>query len=175
MEADTARELVRTDAERAEELLQDIIAQAQTAIQDVRRLVYNLRPPALDELGLAGALQQHAAALSGQLQVTLYAPATMPPLPAAVEVAAYRIAQEALNNVVRHGRARNCALQILLNHELQLEIRDDGAGIPTGARSGVGLISMRERAEELGGTCVIESSPDGGTRVAARLPLTGQE
>lgn len=171
MEADTARELAHTDAKRTQELLRDIIVQAQTAIQDVRRLVYDLRPPALDEMGLAGALTQHAAALSGQLHMTIDAPAPFPPLPAAVEVAAYRIAQEALNNVVRHSRGQNCTLRLAVSDALELEISDDGAGIPSGARSGVGLISMRERAGELGGTCVIESSPGGGTRVTARIPV----
>lgn len=170
MEADTARELARTDAGRTEQILTDITAKAQNAIYDVRRLVYNLRPPALDELGLVGALKQHTAALSGQLRVTFQAPDSLPPLPAAVEVAAYRIAQEALNNVVRHAHARSCALRIGLNHALELEICDDGQGIPSGAHPGVGLLSMRERAAELGGTCVIESLPEGGTRVLARLP-----
>jgi signal transduction histidine kinase len=171
MEADTARVFVRRDAARAEQLLDEIIAKAQNAVQDVRRLVYNLRPPALDELGLVGALNQHIASMSGQMQLTFHAPDALPPLPAAVEVAAYRIAQEALNNVVRHTHAQHCTLRLESNHALELEICDDGQGIPPDARSGVGLLSMRERAAELGGTCVIESLPEGGTRVLARLPL----
>ncbi len=171
MEADTARVFVRRDAARAEQLLDEIVVKAQNAIQDVRRLVYNLRPPALDELGLVGALKQHIASLSGRMQIAFDAPETMPPLPAAVEVAVFRIAQEALNNVVKHAHAQHCTVRIEWNDALELEIRDDGQGIPPDARSGVGLLSMRERASELGGTCAIEKLPKGGTRVLARLPI----
>lgn len=87
-----------------------------------------------------------------------------------VEVAAYRITQEALTNVVRHAQAQNCVIALTLDDALRLEIRDDGVGLPKDRRAGVGLTSMRERAEELGGTCVIETSPMDGTRVLAHLP-----
>ena len=89
-------------------------------------------------------------------------------------MAAYRIAQEALTNVVRHSKARASFVRIKMDaalQALQLEIGDDGIGLPADRRAGVGLTSMRERAEELGGTCVIENRPEGGTRVAARLPI----
>lgn len=92
---------------------------------------------------------------------------------AAVEVAAYRIAQEALTNVVRHTWVRHCLVRLELNGALNVEIRDDGAGLPTGGRQngGLGLLSMRERAVELGSTCVIGPVPGGGTRVLDSLPL----
>ncbi len=93
------------------------------------------------------------------------------PLPAAVEVAAYRIVQEALTNVVRHARARKCRVRLSVDDTLELEITDDGIGLPEDRRAGVGLSSMRERAAELGGTCEIGPSPTSGTRVLTRLPL----
>jgi signal transduction histidine kinase len=99
-----------------------------------------------------------------------------PPLPAAVEVAAYRIVQEALTNVVRHAHASECVVRLALDETvetLRLEIRDDGRGLPSERGRGVGVASMRERAAELGGECVVESfSAVGGTRVRASLPCT---
>ena len=97
-------------------------------------------------------------------------------MPVAVEVAAYRIAQEALNNVARHAGANECVVGLVLDEKsetLWLEIEDDGRGIGVGHGQGVGLHSMRERAAELGGTCVILSGPAGGTRVRASLPVPG--
>jgi len=105
------------------------------------------------------------------LSISVDAPKSLPSLPAAVEVAAYRILQEALTNVVRHAAASECVIRLKLDGELELEITDDGAGLPDDRRAGVGLSSMRERVVELGGTCVVEPSPTGDTRVLARLPL----
>jgi signal transduction histidine kinase len=171
MQADGARELIRSDPDRVEATLIDVTAKAQTALQDIRRLVYDLRPPALDELGLIGALRQTALNAPAGLQIQVFAPDSLPPLSAAVEVAAYRIAQEALNNVYRHAHARICTVRLSVQDELRLEISDDGAGFEPGTHAGVGLISMRERAAELGGKCVIESRREGGTHVLACLPL----
>ena len=105
------------------------------------------------------------------LRVSVDAPEDLPPLPAAVEVAAYRISQEALTNVVRHARAQSCVVRLAVADEMMLEITDDGVGIPEEHAAGVGLFSMRERAAELGGTCTVERAPEGGTRVLVRLPL----
>jgi two-component system NarL family sensor kinase len=99
------------------------------------------------------------------------APLPVGGLPAAVEVAAYRIAVEAMTNVARHSRATHCRVSVELNGALELEVSDDGAGIPARLRPNVGLDSMRERAGELGGTCTIERGPSGGTRVRARIPM----
>ena len=99
------------------------------------------------------------------------APERLPGLPAAVEVAAYLIATEALTNVVRHAHARTCTLRLACNGALELEVRDDGRGLPDQPRAGVGLTSMRERAAELGGTCTVEAVAGGGTLVRAHLPL----
>jgi signal transduction histidine kinase len=99
----------------------------------------------------------------------------LPPLPAAVEVAAFRIVQEALTNVVRHAQAHHCVVRLSCDDRLYVEISDDGIGVGSARTptqdSGVGLISMQERAAELGGRCMIEPGPMRGTRVRASLPL----
>jgi signal transduction histidine kinase len=109
------------------------------------------------------------------LCITIDAPERLPALSAAVEVAAYRIVQEALSNVVRHAQAQNCRIHLSVDDALCLEIDDDGVGMPSDRQAGVGLSSMRERAEELGGICLVEALPAGGTRVWARLPLLADE
>lgn len=73
--------------------------------------------------------------------------------------------------MVRHARAKTCAVRLAVKEDVKLEISDDGVGIPAERNAGVGLSSMRERADELGGSCVVESGPEGGTRVMVRLPL----
>ena len=171
---DVARNLVSRDPAAAEALLLELRAQSQSAIADIRQLVFDLRPPALDELGLVGAIQEYTRQIVSQdgLQIRLDSPKALPPLPAAVEVAAYRITLEALANFVRHSQGTNC--QVTLSNtgqNLQVEVCDDGLGLPQEIQPGVGLNSMRERAAELGGTCLIESLPQGGTRVLASLPL----
>jgi len=103
--------------------------------------------------------------------VRVEAPSGLPSLPAAVEVAAYRIAEESLANVVRHAQARTCVVRLSLDDALRLEICDDGVGLPAARHVGVGLLSLHERAAELGGSCVVEPVSTGGTRVCARLPL----
>jgi signal transduction histidine kinase len=123
---------------------------------------------------LISALRQLAdryGAEDEHLRVSLEAPEDLPQLPAAVEVAAYRISQEALTNVVRHARAQSCVVRLAVADEMVLEITDDGVGVPEEHTVGVGLLSMRERAAELGGSCVVERVPEGGTRVLVRLPL----
>lgn len=173
--ADAARNLLVPDPTASADLLLKLKAEAQAATAEIRRVVYALRPPALDELGLASALQEQGAQYSqGGLRVTVSVPECLPPLSAAVEVAAYRIAQEALTNVLRHARARLCTVCLAINDGLRLEIADDGQGLNNG-RPGVGLTSMRERAEELGGTCSIAPGERGGTVVRARLPLLSEE
>jgi signal transduction histidine kinase len=171
---DAARNLLsQVEPAAAEALLAELKAQTQAAISDIRRRVYDLRPPALDELGLIAAIREQATNYSQNgLNVSVEAPEQLPPLPAAVEVAAYRIVQEAITNVSRHARAGACHVRLSLSNELELEITDDGVGLPEDLRAGVGLSSMRERAAELGGTFAAEPlALAGGTRVLARLPL----
>jgi signal transduction histidine kinase len=175
LKLDAARNLLATNPEAVDKLLLDVKVQAQGAITDIRRLVYALRPPALDDLGLASALREYASQCAGAgdgLAITVDIPRVLPALPAAVEVAVYRIVLEGLNNVVRHAKARSCLVRIVINETLDVEIIDDGIGLPRDRQAGVGLISMRERAEELGGSFMDGSGPEGGTRVFASLPLT---
>lgn len=176
LKLETARNRMADDP-RAADLLTELSLRTQNAVADIRRLVYALRPPALDELGLLMALREGAAQYSQQgsnnVNIAFDAPEVLPPLPAAVEVAVYRIAQEALTNVVRHAEARNCLVRLTLDESaglLCLEVQDDGKGLPIKRQAGVGLNSMRERAEELGGTLTITPVPLGGTCVLARLP-----
>jgi signal transduction histidine kinase len=95
----------------------------------------------------------------------------LPPLSAATEVAAFRIAVEAVTNSVRHADAHTCRVRVTADEALQVEVVDDGSGIVTGTRPGVGLGAMRERAAEVGGVCTVAPADAGGTRVLAVLPL----
>jgi signal transduction histidine kinase len=128
----------------------------------------------LDEFGLVSAIREHVAQYSGPngMQITFDATEPLPSLPAAVEVAAYRITLEAFTNIVKHAGANACQIKIRIeNGSLDLEVADNGKGLPETARAGIGFTSMRERAAELGGECVIENNPTGGTIVRARLPV----
>ncbi|HEY8735867.1 MAG TPA: GAF domain-containing sensor histidine kinase [Candidatus Dormibacteraeota bacterium] len=169
--AEAAGNLLSRDPLAAAELLQELKDEAKAATAEIRRVVYELRPPALDELGLVAAIREQADQYRrAGLQVSILAPESLPPLPAAVEVAAYRIVQESMTNVVRHAGARTCTVRLEVENGLQVEITDDGRGL-NGGMPGVGLASMRERAAELGGSCVIEAASGGGTLVRARLPM----
>ena len=175
--ADAAANLAEREPAQALELVNGVRADTRTAIGEVRRVVEDLRPPSLAELGLAGALKARAAqtvrrADGSPLQVTVDAHDGAE-LPAAIEVAAYRIATEALNNAVRHSAANAVRLRLRVDDELVIEVIDDGHddGHPgAGWSAGVGITAMRERAAELGGACEAGPSPQGGA-VRARLPL----
>ncbi len=162
------------DPEMAQ-LLRALDEDLQAAIVDIRRLVHGLRPPALDDLGLFAALRQHADSINSRssraVRFEIEAVDDLGELPAAVEVAAFRIALEAMTNVVRHADATLCRVRIRTGDALEIEIEDDGRGIdPTGS-SGVGLASIRERSEELGGDAAFEPRTPHGVVVRARLPI----
>jgi signal transduction histidine kinase len=172
---DLARQSVRDDPAAGETLIDEARADIRTAIGDIRRMARELRPPTLDALGLEGALREQAAGLAAQSAdapvIIVDVPRPLPALPAAVEVAAYRIAVEALMNVIRHAAARRCEVRLALgDDELEVDIVDDGVGT-AGSATGVGTRAMRERAAEVGGEVTIETVPAGGTRVLARLPV----
>jgi signal transduction histidine kinase len=179
LQAENARDLVRTDPDQAEAVLEELTAQAQVAIADIRRVVYDLRPPALDDLGLIEAARALADRLSGNgLSVVVDADEDLTFLPAAVEVACYRIIQEALTNVVRHARARSCVVCLSVaetehGESLIVEVTDDGQGVSVPSQAGIGLQSMKARALELCGSFVVASPACSGhgTRVSAILPL----
>jgi signal transduction histidine kinase len=172
LKIETARNRLAHDP-LADALLTDLAQRTQATVADIRRLVYALRPPALDELGLVSALRELILQFSDQVAIYLDMPECLPELPAAIEVAVYRIAQEALTNVVRHAHAHYCDICLTLDEPagwLSLSIQDDGCGLPPSRTVGVGLVSMRERAEELGGRWTIEQIKSGGTRILAQLP-----
>jgi signal transduction histidine kinase len=175
VQAGVLRRLIPHDPEAADGLVVELREEMRAAIGDIRRLVYDLRPPALDDLGLSGALERLAERYGAEgdgLRVRIETPEQLPPLPAAVEVAVYRVAQEALTNVVRHAGAGECIVRLATaNGWLKMEITDNGIGIAEEHDPGVGLLSMRERAAELGGSCEIESPTAGGTRLLVHLPL----
>lgn len=168
-----ARQLLRDKPDVAERLLDEVMSQSENTVAEVRRLVYALRPPTLDELGLIEAIREHVEVVgaSAGLLITVDAPDALPQIPAAIEVAAFRVIQEALNNVIRHAQARHCTISIAADDFLQIRIEDDGVGLPAETRSGVGLHSMRERASEVGGAYVVENGVHGGVIVKLSLPL----
>ncbi|HEU4423543.1 MAG TPA: histidine kinase [Pilimelia sp.] len=155
-------------------LLGNLRAETAACLDEVRQISADLRPPSLDQIGLVPALRQHADLLSsrsgGDLVVHVTQAGPVPALPAAAEAAAYRIALEAMTNTARHAGAHRCDVHVELDGDLQVTVRDDGTGVP-GAVPGVGLASMRERAEELGGSCVVTFREGVGTCVAAVLPV----
>jgi signal transduction histidine kinase len=151
-------------------LLRRLADEIDGTVVEVKRIVRDLRPSALDQLGLVGAITEFARTLDDAVQVHLDLPRQEPALPAAVEVATYRIVTEALTNVVRHAAAASCWLRIETGAAVDIDVVDDGVGVPPGSPTGVGLAAMRERAEELGGTVTLAANPPHGTRVHVRLP-----
>jgi signal transduction histidine kinase len=173
----TARKLLERDHHPVAEEIEELAELAQANIQDIRRLIQDLRPAALDELGLMSALREYVARYQEEhgLEVALALPEGDERLPAPVETALFRIAQEALNNVAKHAQARR--VEVAMTHDrggVTLHIADDGRGFdPQAPQPGthLGLWSMRERVEQLGGRFEVESAPGAGTTVRAIIPL----
>jgi signal transduction histidine kinase len=161
----------RADPDERNALLTETRDEVRSAIAEVRRLVDDLRPPAIDEVGLVGAIRQRAVGLSGDVASVVSGPETLPALPAASEVAAYRIASEALTNVARHSGASRCRVAVAVDGAFELTVADNGTGTNGRPTRGMGWTSMRERAAELGGSCTITGRPEGGLLVRAVLPL----
>nr|WP_055507831.1 sensor histidine kinase [Nonomuraea pusilla] len=167
-----ARMRMKNSPQAADALLKELHEGMSAVTDDIRELVYGLRPPALDDLGLAKAVRELADQYSPGPCIVVEVEGDVSDLPAAAEVAVYRIVQEALTNVQRHARADR--VTVVLRREpgtLRVLVVDDGQGLPERPSAGVGLSSMRERAAELGGICVITGAPGGGTRVEVMLPL----
>lgn len=196
MTAGSISEWVMIDPQRATRIADELHDAIRDAVGHVRRLAYDLRPPVLDDLGLVAAISERAAlysrhAATGGVQVSVDVPEPLPPLPAAVEVAAYRLVQEALMNVVKHAQARTCLVRLTVrcadatlapprfqhpaNAALVVETTDDGVGLGADISGGLGLRTMRERITELGGTFEVAQSSGGGTRVVGSLPIALEE
>ena len=172
LQIDTLRNSIGREAVDPDTELLRLRSAVQATVVDVRRLVEGLRPPAIDELGLTGAVEQLADGLAAHgLQVAVDVP-PLPPMPAAVEVAVFRIVQEALTNVAHHSAGSRVAVRVRLDdHGVELEVSDDGSGCAAPRSGGIGLGSMRERAEGLSGSLVVDSVPGRGTTIRARLPM----
>ena len=170
---DAARSQLAADPARAEQLVRDAKAATSAAIADVRRIVYGLRPPALDNLGLVTALRQQLEQLSTNGCRVSFDATALPVVPAAVEVVAYRTVLEAVTNSIRHGRARHCTVRLDAEADpnvLEIEVDDDGTSSKEWV-PGVGLLSICEQAAEVGGTVDAGPIDGGGARVSVRIPI----
>jgi signal transduction histidine kinase len=171
-----ARRIYKENPAKADTLLAEAIKHAQSATDDIRRVAHDLRPPALDDLGLIGALKNQIDQFSfSNIKITLETPENLPSLPAAVEAACYMIYQEALNNITRHAQASLCTVSLTLDKRICLRIGDNGKGVQENHRPGIGLGSMRQRTEELGGRFTFKSTPGNGTFLKACFPLENIE
>ena len=171
LKLDAARNQLANNPEAGNVLFDELKYGLQSALNDIRRVAHDLRPPALDQLGLLSAIREVAAQNSvNGLAIVVEAPDVLPALAAAVEVATYRIIVEAITNCVRHAQAKVCKVSLALETDLKLEIRDNGCGLPAQFPAGVGLASMQERTAELGGSFQIESAVGAGTAIIVHLP-----
>jgi signal transduction histidine kinase len=165
--------LIRQRPEEAEAIALSMRQDLRQATAEIRQLVYDLRPPMLDELGLVEAIKS-VRVQEAVVNLEVIAPEPMPRLSAAMEVAIYRIASEAIHNVIRHSQATICTLCLEVSDTtLKLVVTDNGKGLPEAPNAGVGFNSMKERAAELGGTLSILPTEDGGVKVTAQFPLVG--
>lgn len=169
----TAKAHIHQNPDRADELLTDVEHKLIGAVGEVRRLIHNLRPPVLDQLGLIKSIELFIEDYRQRdFEITLFTPAQMPRLSPVIEIATYRIIQEAVTNVVKHAQATHCTVQLELNDSLKICVSDNGIGIPTSYTQGVGMGSIQERAEELGGSVHILQPDNGtGTVIQATLPI----
>ncbi|NUK51959.1 hypothetical protein HRW14_17115 [Streptomyces lunaelactis] len=165
-----ASTMLRTNPDATHDLLATALEHIGQGAEDLRRISMGLRSP-VDQLGLREAVLAYTDRVSLAVHVEL--PEEIPRLPAAVEEAAYWILVEAVANVLRHADAANCWVRLELDDDtVTMTVTDDGQGLPTQVRPGVGMGSMRERAAEIGGECEISAGDRGGTEVAARLPVS---
>jgi two-component system NarL family sensor kinase len=174
LQLETVRDLASGPDTPAGAMAESLRMQMRDVVAEVRRIVDDLRPPALDDLGLGEALRQLVTRFDTEALSVDVGIDDLPPLPAAVEVGVLRLVGEALTNVARHSGARRCAVEVgVAGGQVVISVSDDGRGISPDvpAQEGVGLASMRERALELGGTCEVTSPADGGTVVRAWLPM----
>jgi two-component system, NarL family, sensor kinase len=169
------RKLERHDASAsvsdAHELLARAADEVDSLVLEVKRIVRDLRPTALDQLGLVGAIAAFTRRFEDDVEFDLELPRAPVDLPAAVEVAVYRIVTEAVNNVVRHAAASHCWLSLSVGDLVDLDVVDDGVGLVDGAAPGVGWAAMGERVSELGGRLQIVRRAPQGTQVHVQIPV----
>lgn len=180
--AEICEKLIQSDPRRAQGELGNLKGLVNTTLQDTRKFIFELRPMTLDDLGLIPTLRRYVADLGArfQVQITLVAPQGEQRLPNTMEVPIFRVAQEALSNAVQHGRATQVRVSIsVLPDNVVLTIEDNGAGFDVEqalakatARQTLGIASMQERAEMLGGWLRIESARGHGSRVELSVPVT---
>ena len=156
----------------ARELLARSADEVDALVIEVRRIARDLRPTALDQLGLLGAISALTERFSDQLEFHLSMPSSATSLPAAAEVAVYRIVTEAVTNVVRHAAATECWLTMVIGPDIDVTIVDDGIGLTDGRVAGIGLTAMRERAAELGGRVQVSEVVPHGTSISVRIPAS---
>ena len=175
LQLDAALDATGEDPDRTAELLTAMQHSLRVTATEVRRIAHDLRPGVLDELGLLDAVREQARLLASNASPTLDLRLDLPTaidMPAALEVALFRITSEAMTNVIRHARARTCDVRLCINGQIELDIADDGVGFEATVNSdGMGLRSMRQRAVELGGSFAVSSRQPTGTLIAVRLPV----
>ncbi len=173
VQAGAAEDVFRLEPRRAREPIRAIDSAARAALADLRRVLGSFHQDAELEpqpgLGRIDGLIEQVRGTG--LEVSLVIEGPPQPLPATVDLSAYRIVQEALTNTLKHGGAGHARVRVRYGDELELEIRDDGRGSANGAGAGRGLIGMRERAAMLGGSVEAGTNPSGGYVVSARLPV----
>ncbi len=170
-----ARQTLHKNIEKTEKLLVDLEGGIEGTLADIRQLVYGLRPPLLDQLGLTGAITHFVRQHESTRKIELHLSPHLPILNAAIEVAVYRIVQTAIDNVAKHAQANTCAVRLeVVENILRVVVVDDGIGISPNFLAGVGLTSMRERTEELGGTFEVVAIKPTGTRLSAFIPLVSE-
>jgi signal transduction histidine kinase len=167
-----ARNMLEKAPAKTAVMLNDLERDIGQTLTDVRRLVYSMRLPLLDQFGLIGAISDFVRQQQERIPINLSLPEQLPPLNAAIEVAVYRIFQTALDNVIKHANATTCTIYLKSEHDnLILIIEDDGMGLPENVTEGVGITSMRERAEELSGTFHVVPRHPQGTRLQVAIPM----
>jgi len=167
-----AQELLHKNPEKTAKILDDLQNGIEGTLGTIRQLVYELRPPLLDQFGLIGAIKDFVGRFESGVEINLNLPEQLPTLTAAVEVAAFRIMQTSLDNVIKHAHATHCDVRLAVtDDDLTIDILDNGVGIAVDYKAGVGLTAMRERAEELGGTFAVSPVKPQGTHLSVSIPL----
>lgn len=186
LKAEICERMIDIDLDKAREELRSLKKIVRDSLQDVRKIIYDLRPMSLDDLGLVPTLQRYVLTFQEEsgISVSFQTKGVQPDIKSVISLTVFRIVQEALNNVAKHAKAMNAAIHLeFMQKSLKLYIFDDGAGFDTAKlkernediSGGFGLVSMRERVELLDGEMTISSEPGKGTRLNIMIPFTQEE